>query len=512
MWDLLGLAPTRDVKTIRRAYAARLKAIPDHDPASFQRLRQAYEGALAEAAGDYMPRKDPPPAALPILSPVLPHPAATGNPFALPEFWHGWIYELGVGPGHLHGMWRRTTIAGYGSASPPWEEGLDLYALVEHDWVEWTWGGMTALRPEERRALIHLHTEDVTELREFDLETCRFIEGGFRITARQPILDWLDPYTLVIAQNWGPDSLTESGHPFVVKLLGRGQALAEAWEVFRGAPTDGALRIKTHINDASGEGVVLMTRQPEAGRLEHWALTPAGPLRLPLPVQAGHPSLVMDQLVFVLWQSWTPLGAACEIPEGSLIGVDFSALLCGQVRHLSVLFTPDGDATLVHFGVSLDTVIGVIRDAVRCIALIWTRHGDRWSARPLATPGSPWIALHHVDIVTPHALLWATDDQGIATIQVAELSSAAIVLTLPLPSGCTIAATLDAVGAHPRDGFAHQVVLIQAQTLFENLLGPERARIGGAIAALILALGNRKEAEIRTARVTLTALLSEYDS
>lgn len=46
-WDVLGIAPTRDPKVIRAAYAARLKRIDARtDPAAFQRLRCAYEQAL----------------------------------------------------------------------------------------------------------------------------------------------------------------------------------------------------------------------------------------------------------------------------------------------------------------------------------------------------------------------------------------------------------------------------------------------------------------------------------
>jgi hypothetical protein len=50
MWDELGIPPCHDTKTIRRAYAARLKKLdPDREPAAFARLRDAFERALAEA-------------------------------------------------------------------------------------------------------------------------------------------------------------------------------------------------------------------------------------------------------------------------------------------------------------------------------------------------------------------------------------------------------------------------------------------------------------------------------
>ena len=56
MWDELGIAPCDDPKAIRRAYAARLKTLdPDLDPATFMRLREALEWALAEGEGGGQP-------------------------------------------------------------------------------------------------------------------------------------------------------------------------------------------------------------------------------------------------------------------------------------------------------------------------------------------------------------------------------------------------------------------------------------------------------------------------
>jgi len=55
MWDELGIAPCDDAKTIRRAYAARLKTLdPDRDPEAFARLRRAFEWAL-NGGGDEPP-------------------------------------------------------------------------------------------------------------------------------------------------------------------------------------------------------------------------------------------------------------------------------------------------------------------------------------------------------------------------------------------------------------------------------------------------------------------------
>lgn len=47
-WSLLGIAPTDDTRSVKRAYAIRLKSCrPEDDPEGFTQLREAYEGVLA---------------------------------------------------------------------------------------------------------------------------------------------------------------------------------------------------------------------------------------------------------------------------------------------------------------------------------------------------------------------------------------------------------------------------------------------------------------------------------
>lgn len=75
-WEVLGLAPTEDIKEIKRAYAKHLKTLDlSKDAAAFQVLRDAYDQALAAAKGvkqDSDPR---------VASPLVMKPAAAPRTF-----------------------------------------------------------------------------------------------------------------------------------------------------------------------------------------------------------------------------------------------------------------------------------------------------------------------------------------------------------------------------------------------------------------------------------------------
>jgi hypothetical protein len=76
IWNELDIEPTDDLRTIKRAYAIRLKKVhPEDDPDGFQRLRQAYEQARRWA--EYEQQSASRPAEGTVASP---EPAETGEP------------------------------------------------------------------------------------------------------------------------------------------------------------------------------------------------------------------------------------------------------------------------------------------------------------------------------------------------------------------------------------------------------------------------------------------------
>ena len=166
--------------------------------------------------------------------------ASAKDRIAMPMLVHGRVYNFWRDADHPQGIWRYTSEADYATEAPHWTTVLDLDALSNADGKKWVWKGATILDPEERLALINLSDggEDAVTLREFDLVSGAFVQGGFDIPTSKQNEAWLDKDSLLLARDWGEGSMTKSGYPFVVKLVQRGQPLSAAREIYRGAASD----------------------------------------------------------------------------------------------------------------------------------------------------------------------------------------------------------------------------------------------------------------------------------
>lgn len=139
------------------------------------------------------------------------------------------------------GILRKTTLESYQGDDIEWETILDVDALAAAEGKEWVYKGSTCLPPDQRLCMIALSDggEDATILREFDMATKQFVEGGFVIEEKsQGGVQWLDENTLLVGRDFGGDTITESEYPFTTRLWKRGTPLAAAEEIFRGEPSD----------------------------------------------------------------------------------------------------------------------------------------------------------------------------------------------------------------------------------------------------------------------------------
>jgi hypothetical protein len=160
------------------------------------------------------------------------------------------FYNFWRDKAHPKGLWRRTTLDEYRKPQPAWETVLDLDALAAADGENWVWHGADCLDPDYRRCLISLSRggADADVVREFDLQTCRFVEGGFSLPEAKNHVGWKDIDHLYVATDFGPGSMTSSSYPRIVKEWRRGTPLDSATTVYEGLHDDmsvGAYRDNT---------------------------------------------------------------------------------------------------------------------------------------------------------------------------------------------------------------------------------------------------------------------------
>jgi len=253
----------------------------------------------------------------------IPSPSFLGN--GIGNFWQD--------ANNPKGVWRRTTLDSYRTATPQWETLLDIDALSKAEGKDWVFKGADCLAPDETRCLINLSDggKDAVVVREFDLTTKQFVapgaDGGFNLPEGKHRIEWLDRNTLLVATDFGPGTLTESGYPFIVKTLKRGQTLTQAVEVYRGQQGDGGYGVSPSVyRDKDGKvTAVIITRPLDTFRSETWGLSHEGKAeKLDLPERVSVFGAQGDILIFSNDEAWSYRGR--DYKPGSLLAISLSVL------------------------------------------------------------------------------------------------------------------------------------------------------------------------------------------
>ncbi|ORA10671.1 prolyl oligopeptidase family serine peptidase [Mycobacterium arosiense] len=289
-----------------------------------------------------------------------------------------YLYNFWRDAANPRGLWRRTTLDSYRSDSPDWDVLIDVDELGRADGQKWVWAGAGVIYPEYTRALISLSRggSDASIVREFDMTTRQFVDGGFELPEAKSQVSWADPDTVLVGTDFGGDSLTDSGYPRVVKRWRRGTPLAEAETVFEGSRSD--VNVVASASRIPGFERTLIARALDFWNEEVYELRGSELIRIDAPTDASV-SLHREWLLIELRSNWSCGGATYT--AGSLLAANYDEFLVGTAQ-LQVVFEPDEHTALNHYAWTQDRLLIVsLADVASRVEIV--RPGD-WRREPVA--------------------------------------------------------------------------------------------------------------------------------
>ncbi|HEX6885338.1 MAG TPA: prolyl oligopeptidase family serine peptidase [Planctomycetota bacterium] len=292
----------------------------------------------------------------------------------------GQLYNLWQDARNPRGLWRRTTLAEYEKAQPAWETVLDLDALGQAEGVSWVWHGVDVLEPDERLCLLSLSPggSDADVVREFDLATKSFVEGGFHVPEAKSSVNWRDRDSLWIGTDFGPGTLTESGYPRQARLWKRGTPLASAELVYEGAPSDVWVVVMHDSTpgferDIAARGITFWTNELSVLRDGAW-----------VPIQKqedANASLWREWLFLELRSDWQVGGQTFQ--AGSLLATKLADNLAGRAAY-EVLFAPSERVSLASHQPTRHHVLLATLDNIKSRIHVLTPGPDGWTRAELS--------------------------------------------------------------------------------------------------------------------------------
>ena len=288
------------------------------------------------------------------------------------------------------GLWRVSPIAAYRAGKPEWRVLIDVDALGKAEGKSWVWHGADCLAPDYRRCLVSLSPggTDADVVREIDPATGKFLDNGFTLPEAKSNVAWADADTLLVATDYGADSLTTSGYPRVVKLWKRGTPLAQARTLLTGEKADVSVS-PFSVRDGDKRWAFVVRGKTFWTRDLH-LMAPSGELvKLPVPDDADYQDVIGGRMIVLLNSALTVGGRS--YPAGALVAYPLADLAAGQSSAPELVMTPTDKQAIEEVSAS-DNVLWVkALDDVSGQLFAMRRGADgRWSSNriPLARNNS----------------------------------------------------------------------------------------------------------------------------
>ena len=290
------------------------------------------------------------------------------------------------------GLWRTATLQSYLAGAPEWRTLIDVDQLGEDEGQSWVWHGANCLAPEYTRCLVSLSPggTDADVVREFDIATGAFVEGGFTLPEAKSNVAWYDENTLFVGTDEGAGSLTDSGYPRLVKLWERGTDFAQARLIAEGEQTDISMNGFSVLDGETRYRFV--RRGPSFWTSEYALVTDNGDtVPLPLPEDAEFEAVLGG---FVIGKLNSPMetSAGTEQP-GALLAWSLDDVLDGGDPQPFAVFRPSETQAVEQVAASENKLWVKVLDDVSGKLIELTPDATGWTERAMDLPANSTIQI-----------------------------------------------------------------------------------------------------------------------
>ena len=314
---------------------------------------------------------------------------------------NGEMYNFWRDESNVRGVWRKTSIESYQAEEIEWENILDIDQLAQQEGKNWVWRGASCLAPDYERCLIRLSDggKDAIVIREFDLINKQFISDGFITAESKQYFSWLNEDELLIATNFGPDSMNESGYPRQVKVWNRAQGLEEAKLIFDGDYKKiFSFPFSSIRPDGSYFGVL---EGPTFFTKVLYLFKELELVKLDLPLKMDVYGTYENLLIISLAEDWQGFGV------GDLIAVNIDDALDKNITSdsLTLLFEPSEKSFLRSVSVGHKQILVSILDNISGQVLQLQKVGDTWIKNQVRGFEGGMLSVSSVDSWSDHTFL-----------------------------------------------------------------------------------------------------------
>jgi len=290
------------------------------------------------------------------------------------------------------GLWRIASLESYMAGAPEWRVLIDVDKLGEDEGQSWVWHGANCLAPDYARCLIALSPggTDADVVREFDVTTGRFVDGGFSLPEAKSNVAWFDEDTLFVGTDEGEGSLTDSGYPRLVKLWDRGTDFSTARQIAEGEQAD---------ISASGFSVLdgdtrwrFVNRSPSFWTNQISLVKEDGTtVPLPLPEDAEFEA-VLNGFVIAKLNSALETTGGTEQP-GALVAWSLQSVLDGSDPAPFTVFRPSDTQAIEEVAASETKLWVKVLDDVSGKLIELSPGQSGWTARDMELPANSTVQI-----------------------------------------------------------------------------------------------------------------------